>query len=349
MTTAAELADRGRRLREERVPYVHATVVRAERPTSAKPGDTALVLSDGSIIGFVGGSCAQASVRDHSLRVLAGGVPVVLRISPTPGSQPAGAVGPGGAGAGGAEGVVGAAGAEGASPGLVEVHNPCLSGGTLEIFLEPTVPPPLVLAHGDSPIAQALLDAGPVLGFEVRRGDPGTPVPEGAVAVVVATHGSDEPALLMAAVEAGVGYVGLVASRRRGEGVLAALGLDPGDRARVHTPAGLDIGARNAREVALSILAEIVATGAHRSPSTGSARRGDTDAPTASATGSSATGSSATGSSATGSSATDPVCGMTVAAVEASLHVEHDGRRVWFCGTGCRDAFLATPGAYATG
>ena len=51
------------RLRPRRTPFVLATVVRAQRPTSAKPGDAPLVLADGTIDGFVGGTCAESTVR----------------------------------------------------------------------------------------------------------------------------------------------------------------------------------------------------------------------------------------------------------------------------------------------
>jgi xanthine dehydrogenase accessory factor len=78
--------------------------------------------------------------------------------------------------------------------------------------------------------------------------------------VVVASHGRDEEDVLATALEAGVPYVGLVASRKRGKAVVDSLEVSDDDRARVHTPAGLDIGARTPEEIALSIVAEIVST-----------------------------------------------------------------------------------------
>jgi xanthine dehydrogenase accessory factor len=281
-------------LSRARVPYVQATVVRAQRPTSAHAGDTALVRADGVIDGFVGGQCAEASVREYGLKVLSAGEPLLLRIVP--------------------DGVGVAADEEGA----VTVANPCLSGGSVEIFLEPRVPPPLVVVVGDSPIAEALADLGRPLGFAVERGSGAV---DGAEALVVASHGRGEEPALAAALRSGVPYVGLIASRRRGTAVLAALDLPDELRARVHTPAGLDIGARTAAEIALSVLAEIVAE-----------RRAQPAAePVAAAP----------------VTAVDPVCGMTVAAVDATLHADVDGVRTWFCGEGCRRAFLADPAAYA--
>ena len=103
------------RLLGDRVPFVIATVIRAARPTSVRPGDSALVLADGTIVGFVGGVCAQSSVRLHAARALETGDAILLRL--IPGVAPADAP---------------------ATPdGVVVAHNPCLSGGSLEIFLEP--------------------------------------------------------------------------------------------------------------------------------------------------------------------------------------------------------------------
>jgi xanthine dehydrogenase accessory factor len=304
-----EVEDRAAALRRQRLPFVHARVVRAERPTSAKPGDAAIVLPDGTIDGFVGGACAESTVRAQSLSLLDSGRSLLLRITPTDGgSEPA----PDG------------------SDGTLTVVNPCLSGGTLEIFLEPVVPAPAVAVVGESPIAAALVALGEGVGFRV--GDDVTG--EGVVAAIVASHGRDEEAALEAAVRAGVPYVGLVASRKRGDAVVAALDLDDAQRAAVHTPAGLDIGARTPREVALSILAEIISlrpratgsgAGTWATPAAGAAV---SDAPVAPAV------------------ATDPVCGMAVVTAEDALHLDHDGTRWWFCGSGCLRAFAADPSAY---
>jgi xanthine dehydrogenase accessory factor len=148
--------------------------------------------------------------------------------------------------------------------------------------------------------------------------------PSGVQAVVVASHGNDEVPVLERALEFDVPYVGLVASRRRGAAVLQELAVDDDLRKRVRTPAGLDIGARTPPEVALSILAEIVEV--LRQP------RVPPERPPVAAE------SAAT--------AVDPVCGMSVAAVEASVHLDTPSGRVFFCGTGCRDAYRDNPAAY---
>jgi xanthine dehydrogenase accessory factor len=290
---AASVERRAAELRRQRVPYVHARVVLAERPTSARPGDEAIVLGDGTMEGFVGGECAEATVRSRALALLDSGESLLLRITPEP---------------------------EGPAPGRLVVHNPCLSGGTLEIFLEPEIPVPRVLVAGESPVARALLALGRPVGYEVDAYD--GEIPADTSAVVVASHGRNETGVLQAALAAGVEYVGLVASRKRGEAVVAALDVDDGARSAVVTPAGLDIGARTPQEVALSILADIVA----RRPQPSLRPPSPSEPATA--------------------AAVDPVCGMSVAAVETSLHLDHDGQRYWFCGSGCLRAFAADPAAH---
>ena len=101
------------------------------------------------------------------------------------------------------------------------MHNPCLSGGTLEILLEPAVPLPVVAVLRPRPDRDRAGAGRPPLRPAGPRGDdPDAPLPTGTAAVVVASHGSDEEPVLSAALRAGVPYVGLVASRRRGPAVV---------------------------------------------------------------------------------------------------------------------------------
>ena len=319
------LSERAEELRRTRVPFVRATVVRAQRPTSAHAGDMALLHPDGGMEGFVGGTCAEASVREYGLRALGANEPLLLRILPDA-SLPT------------------------SEEGSVTVGNPCLSGGAVEIFLEPYVPPRRIVVVGDTPIAQALEAFGAPLGWTIELTDGDTAAaqlsgpagPSGdawsdaySEALIVASHGRGEEPALTAALRAGVPYVAMVASRKRAAAVLGSLDVDDEQRARVHSPAGLDIGGRSAPEIALAILAEFIEErhrqrAAEESAGTGSTASADSrGAPTA-------------------TSATDPVCGMTVAAVSATAHVEHQGTLVYFCGDGCRTAFESAPEDYAT-
>src|SRR6478609_3844913 len=147
MRTAMRMDERAQQLRRARTPFVHATVVRAQQPTSAHAGDQAILLSDGTIEGFVGGDCAQSSVRKAALGALQAGESVLLRVLP--------------------DGDIHFPEA----PGACVVVNPCLSGGALEIFLAPQVPAPLIRICGGTPIADALADICGVLGYDVQRDD----------------------------------------------------------------------------------------------------------------------------------------------------------------------------------
>jgi xanthine dehydrogenase accessory factor len=232
---------RAEELAAAREPFVVATVVRVQRPASVEPGSVGLVQADGAIEGFIGGHCAQHSVRLHALEAMESGAAVLLRIVPEGPAEPV------------------------REEGAVTVTNHCLSGGAIEVFLEPMLPAPRVLVAGDSPIVEALRALGRDVGLEIVaahdiKDGVLTPTSED-LALVVAAHGHDEVAALRAGLEAGVPYVGLVASRRRGASVLDELrgeGVVDDLLGRLDTPAGLDIGARTPAEVALSIVARIV-------------------------------------------------------------------------------------------
>lgn len=287
-----ELVQRMAALDEAERPFVHATVVRAQRPTSTWPGATAVVLADGEIEGFVGGQCAEGSVRVAAMDALESGEPLLLRILPE-GDE-----------------------AFPDTPGARTVVNPCLSGGAIELFLAPHLPRRRLVVFGETPIADAVASLAEHLGFRaVRDGGLG-----GATAVVISSHGRSEDDTIRAALDAGVGFVGLVASAKRGAAVLDELGLDPDERARVHTPVGIDIGARTAEEIALSILAAVVRAvrvgGLEAAPPAEEAVEG-----------------------AAPPTAVDPICGMTVVAAPPTLSLEVDGVTTWFCNPGCLARF----------
>ena len=289
------LTRRAQELAAQEAPFVIATVVRVQRPASVEPGNVGLVQADGTIEGFIGGVCAQHSVRLHSLEALESGMPLLLRVLPD-----------------GPEELV-------REEGAVTVTNPCLSGGAIEVFLEPVLPAPRVLVVGDSPIVAALRSLGPEVELKIVAAQDitdGVLAPTaGDLALVVAAHGSDEIATLRAGLEAGVRYVGLVASKKRGAAVIGELradGLAEELLQRLDTPAGLDIGARTPSEVALSIIARIIAV-----------RRGGSEPERTSAS----------------VTAVDPICGMTVVIAADTPSLEHDGGTVYFCCAGCRRKF----------
>jgi xanthine dehydrogenase accessory factor len=278
-----------------------------------KAGDVALVLGDGTIEGFVGGVCAQQSVRVYSFKAMETEEALLLRIVP--------------------DGPIGEDPNTGREisieDGAATAQNPCLSGGAMEIFLEPVLPAPRVLVVGETPIASAVLTLAAELGLEPVAVESGDPEPtSGDLALVVATHGRDELHTLRRALESGTPYVGLVASRKRGEGVLDELRADgvPDEQLDlIDVPAGIDIGGRTPAEIALSILASVIAV-----------RRGKQSAqPIREGAAVAARAPSAK----TPPLAIDPICGMTVAAVEGTPSVLHEGEIVYFCCDGCATTF----------
>jgi xanthine dehydrogenase accessory factor len=228
-------------------------------------------------------------VRLHALRALETGEPILLRIVPGEEDGPSD------------------------EEGTVVVANPCLSGGALELFLEPRLPPPCVAVYGESPVARALVELAEPVGLSARLD---AVAQAGDFGAVIASLGHGDEDALRRALEAGCEYVGLVASRARGAAVLEALregGVPEQALAGVRTPAGVDIGARTHAEIALAILAELVAT--RRAPAVPSAGLGSPIA----------------------REALDPVCGMTIV-VGPETPTAGD---MAFCGPGCREAWLA--------
>ncbi len=246
-TTAAALTQRGE-------PFVTAIVVRAEAPTSGKPGDRAIITAQGVLQGWIGGSCAQPTVVKEAKAALRDDKPRMIRLSADPASQVP-------------------------RPGLTDVAMTCFSGGTLEIYIEPHHPRPRLLVVGNLPVAQSLLHLGKAMNYQVIAIDPeGSPALAQAdvrltsldelkahvtpmTYVIIATHGQFDETAILAALRANAAYVGLVASPRRAESVRQYLrdsGLSDADMLALKAPAGLDIQARRGDEIALSIMAEIV-------------------------------------------------------------------------------------------
>jgi xanthine dehydrogenase accessory factor len=320
-----QILDQADHLRHAGEPFALATVVRVVRPASARPGSKALVRADGTISGWVGGSCAQPSVAREALHALADGQPRLLCLVGEGGRAPE----PG--------------------EGLVVQPMTCHSGGTIEVYIEPFVARPRLLLVGQSVVSDALAQLGALLRFEVVALDPEasaehfptadallrdladmTPLLTPQAYVIVATHGAYDEEALQMALGSDVAYVALVASRRRAEtvaGFLRAGGMAEERIARLRAPAGLDLGAVEPAEIALSIMAEIVQT--RRQRNLGIAPPADVattiEAP---------------------STAIDPVCGMEVEIATARFTSEHDGRRYYFCCAGCRRSFEKEPEKY---
>ncbi len=316
--------------------FATALVTRAERPTSGKPGDKAIVTPDGVMHGWIGGSCAQPTVIEEAMKALADGEPRLIRLSADPAGQAR-------------------------TDGVTDLPLACYSGGTLEIFIEPQRPLPRLLIVGGLPIARSLARLGQVMKYQVVVVDPeaaGSALSDLDVSVVtdvdalanlinpltyvvVASHGNYDEVALVRALRSTAAYVGLIASRKRRDEVLNYLeqqGLSLAQRERLVCPAGLNLGARHGDEIALSVMAEIVQRRRQ-------AERLDPAWLASLAEGADAA-EAAGNATETPVMARDPVCGMDVAVAEARFSFNHEGRRYVFCCAGCQTRFAADPAAY---
>jgi xanthine dehydrogenase accessory factor len=243
--------------------FVLATVVRTVAATAAKAGAKAIIRADGSISeGWIGGGCARGAVLKAAHDALADGQARLISVQPPDVLQEHGV----------------AAGEE--REGVRFAKNTCPSHGTMDIFIEPVLPRPQVVLCGSSPVALAIADLAPRLGFCVtacapsveqsafahvdrRIDDYALPVvEEGERYIVVSTQSRGDEKALMAALATDARYVAFVGSRLKAQTLktaLAARGVDAARLAELRAPAGLDLGAIGPEEIALSIIAEIVA------------------------------------------------------------------------------------------
>jgi xanthine dehydrogenase accessory factor len=244
-------------------PFALATVVRTVAATAAKAGAKAVILPDGTISeGWIGGGCARAAVLKAARDSLADGRSRLVSV------QPPDALDVQGHKAGDEQG------------GVRFAKNMCPSQGTMDIFVEPVLPRPQVVICGSSPVAVAVASLSSRTGFAVTVCAPAAeqnafsdadrriegyalPVEDtGSRYVVVSTQGRGDEAALLAALAVDADYVAFVGSRKKAEALKAALaqrGIAADRLAKLKAPAGLDLGAITPDEIAISILAEIVA------------------------------------------------------------------------------------------
>lgn len=295
---AVELA----RLGEE---FVMATVVWRQGPSSGHNGSRAIVTASGEMYGFIGGACAEPVLVREAQRALVDRLPRLLLLGQHDdlGHVP---------------------------DGMTAIAISCQSEGALHIYLEPVQVTPHLVVVGRSPMAHTLAQLAGALDWNVERVD-GPEFDPGIVSrrtmVVVATQGHGDEEIVEAAVGARPVFLGVVASRKRGDALreyLCDRGVDADTVAGLRIPVGLDLGHTSHREVAVAVLAELVQLRAAGAllvpPGTASATRP--------------------------AEAVDPVCGMTVTADASGRPLEHEGTTYYFCCPGCRYAFSKDPAAY---
>jgi xanthine dehydrogenase accessory factor len=309
LALAAELSRRHQ-------PFLVATVVWARGPSSGKRGSSAIIDVTGNVTGWIGGACAEPVVRREAREAITDGKPRLLFLG-TP------------------EDI-----SEVDRPDVISVPISCTSEGALEVFLEPMLPQPHLVAVGRSPAVKTLTRLAAALDWRVTvvddHGDPADHPDAGEVftslampetldagtSIVVATQGHyDEPAL-EAALATDAGYIGLVASAKRAETVLGYLrdrGVPQARLDRITAPAGIDLGHIQHKEIGLAIVAELVARGAAGEMSGGAMPVQPVH------------------------TALDPVCHMQVDVGAARWISEHEGETYYFCAPGCKTSFEKDP------
>lgn len=288
--------------------FALATVVWRQGPSSGHQGSRAIITPAGEIHGWIGGACAEPVVLGEARRALEDGEPRLI--------------------------LLGTRDAFGEMPeGMLVVPMSCQSEGAMEVYIEPVLPSPQVIVVGDSPMTSTLVEMAGLLGWKAQlvsatELDPNQLGPTSVVVVATQGHGDEEA--VEAAVRSKAGFVGLVASARRAEavkGYLADRGVADDAIARIKAPVGVDLGHTSHKEMAVSILAELVrrrASGDLFAAAPQRARLQMIEPETA----------------------IDLVCGMTVAADESSRPYEYGGTTYYFCCPGCRAAFVKDPESY---
>jgi xanthine dehydrogenase accessory factor len=313
-----EILELASALSAEGEPFVLATVVWSRSPSSGKPGSTALITSDRKIRGWLGGACAEPVVIREALHALEEGTPRLLFLG-TPDELE-----------------------QHRREGVVTVPIACQSEGALEVYVEPVMPSPHLVVIGRSPAVDALAAMAGSLGWRTVVVDDGGDSADHSEAgtviteldletagvtdtsyVVVATQGHYDEDALQRALATTASYVGLVASRKRADSVLGYLrdrGVPEEALARVHAPAGLDLGRVPHQEIAVAILAELVQLRAADKLGAGTPPAKEPR-----------------------HEEIDPVCGMTVDVADARYRTTHAGRTFYFCSAGCLERFEASP------
>jgi xanthine dehydrogenase accessory factor len=306
---AADLSRRG----EE---FALATVVWRQAPSSGQIGSRAIITAAGQLYGWIGGACAEPVVLREAARVIESREPRLLFLGTTDAPM------------------------SGLPEGMLYVPMSCQSEGALQIYVEPVVPALDLVVVGGSPMTTTLADLARTLGWKARVIEAAelssADLTERSI-VVIATQGHGDEEAVATSVNAAPLFVGLVASRKRGETVLAYLaerGVPQHLLDRVSTPVGLDLGRTSHQEIAVAVLAELVQ------------RRAAGELTVRSTTSGAATPVAASSVVERAVETIDPVCGMTVDVSPKNHPVDHDGTTYYFCCVRCSDSFAADPQRY---
>ena len=329
--------------------FAIAQVIDRIAPTSGKVGDKALILETGELIGWIGGGCVRGIVIKEALEVIKTRRFRRIRISPDGGMRE--------------------------TPTFKEYVMSCQSKGTVEVLIEPVIPQPELIVVGKSNISRKLCTVAHAADIRVTvmsKGADSQMFPEAHsileevdfsvmknfsnTYVVVTTQGEDDENSVLEAMKTSARYVGFVASRQKSEDIkdfLRSHGIGEERINDLRSPVGLDINAKLASEVAISILADII----------DHFRVGSAGHSTAGTVGTASTSSSTSSSSMAPvkEMATEPtpeekkfaeeyyinpVCNVPVSKTSPKHIIEYKGEKVYFCCDGCKVSFEKNPAQY---
>jgi len=251
------------RLRREGRKCALATVVAANGSAPGYEGAKMLVREDGSIAGTIGGGSVEAQVIDEALRVIESGKPRRLAFNLDAGS--------------------------------LDEGNP-VCGGSMEVFVEPVLPQPVAFIFGGGHVGKSISQAATLAGFATVIVDdreefanrsrfpeaeevfaapyeevfPKLPINETSFLIIVTRGHKDDLRVLRLAATSPAKYVAMIGSRRKVTEIVKALeneGLARAALERIYAPMGLAIGAVTPGEIAVSVVAEMIAV--RRQASTG--------------------------------------------------------------------------------
>lgn len=325
-----EFFDKLAELRKRNEPFVTATVVRREVPSSGKSGDKAVIDKFGVMTGWIGGGCVKGIILKESDDALKTGKSRLVKIGQSLTAEK--------------------------QEGVKDYKMTCMSEGTVEVFIEPVLPSPHLVVIGKTAIAKALVKMAKTAGYRVTAvASEITPTTfekvdelitqinleqvklSSSSSIVVCTQGEQDEEALEQALRKNCAYIGFVASRKKKAGVFDNLqqqGIDKKKLDTIKSPAGIDITAKRPEEVAISILAEIIQVQNNR-PAILEGFVETIDA-------------TSNGTSVKPSYYINPVCGVPVDRNAPKHIIEYKGEKIYFCCDGCKVKFEAEPEKYMT-
>ncbi len=315
--------EKASQLNKSREPYATAMITRRKIPSSGKPGDKAIITSDGVIHGWIGGGCTRGIVLKEALLSISERRPRIVVISPDT--------------------------VENASEFTKQYNMTCQSGGEVELYIEPVMPKPHIVIFGTSHIAMALCKLAKAMDYQVDvvmsdidqtvfpDADRLTKLSEynteriiqKNTCVVVCTQGEGDSQALHSALSSDVDYLSFVASRIKAAGIygdLRQMGVSMDQLKKIKSPAGIDIGAKLPEEVAISILAQIIDHfRAHTAETENSEMPQVND-----------------------DYYLNPVCKIPIQKSTAKHVLSYKDEKVYFCCDGCKVSFEKSPETYIT-